>query len=205
MAISRAEKASAVNLEASDSISSGSNCMASNRSTAVRTESEVGSSTMPHKVNPINFENAEGNLEITSSLCRSISKKLLSSRLQRDLTDSTVLRNLGVIYSHFYISLLSLIKGMNKIDINLNKINADLDNSWEILAEPIQTVMRYHNIKNSYEIIKDATRGKSLNKESIVSIINNCDLDNKIKKKLLQLKPRDYIGLAKKLTLKKIK
>jgi len=168
-------------------------------------KSEVGSSTMPHKVNPINFENAEGNLEITSSLCRSISKKLLSSRLQRDLTDSTVLRNLGVIYSHFYISLLSLIKGMNKIDINLNKINADLDNSWEILAEPIQTVMRYHNIKNSYEIIKDATRGKSLNKESIVSIINNCDLDNKIKKKLLQLKPRDYIGLAKKLTLKKIK
>ena len=168
-------------------------------------KSEVGSSTMPHKVNPINFENAEGNLEITSSLCRSISKKLLSSRLQRDLTDSTVLRNLGVIYSHFYISLLSLIKGMNKIDINLNKINADLDNSWEILAEPIQTVMRYHNIKNSYEIIKEATRGKSLNKESIVSIINNCDLDNKIKKKLLQLKPRDYIGLAKKLTLKKIK
>ena len=166
-------------------------------------KSEVGSSTMPHKVNPINFENAEGNLEITSSLCRSISKKLLSSRLQRDLADSTVLRNLGVIYSHFYISLLSLIKGMNKIDINLDKINTDLDNSWEILAEPIQTVMRYYNIKNSYEIIKDATKGKTLNKDSIVSIINNCDLDKTIKKKLLQLRPRDYIGLAKKLTLKK--
>ncbi|MBT7543034.1 MAG: adenylosuccinate lyase [Gammaproteobacteria bacterium] len=166
-------------------------------------KNEIGSSTMPHKVNPIDFENAEGNLEITSTLSQSISRKLLSSRLQRDLSDSTVLRNLGVIYSHFYLSIISLIKGMNKIDINLKKINSDLDNSWEVLAEPIQIVMRYHNIKNSYEIIKDATRGKIIDKDSIASIINGCDLDDNLKKKLLKLKPRDYIGLANKLTLKR--
>tara|TARA_B100000035_G_scaffold251822_1_gene220993 strand:- start:466 stop:1848 length:1383 start_codon:yes stop_codon:yes gene_type:complete len=166
-------------------------------------KSEVGSSTMPHKVNPINFENAEGNLEITISLAQSISKKLTSSRLQRDLTDSTVLRNLGVIYSHYYISLTSLIKGMKKIDINRKKINEELDNSWEILAEPIQTVMRYYNIKNSYDILKNATRGRIINKEIIHKIINSCDLDNTVKNKLLNLKPSDYIGIAEKLTLKK--
>ncbi len=166
-------------------------------------KSEVGSSTMPHKVNPINFENAEGNLEITSALSQSISRKLMSSRLQRDLTDSTVLRNLGVIYSHFYISISSLIKGMNKIDINLLKINEDLAMSWEILAEPIMTVMRYHNVDNSYDIIKEATRGKEINKDVIKDIINKSDLNKTIKAKLLKLEPKDYIGLAKKLTLKK--
>ena len=166
-------------------------------------KSEVGSSTMPHKVNPINFENAEGNLEITSALAQSIGKKLLSSRLQRDLTDSTVLRNLGVIYAHFYISIQSLIKGMNKIDINLDKINDEINESWEILAEPIQTIMRYYNIENSYDIIKNATRGKSIDEKTIKIIINNCDLDKSIKLKLLKLRPREYIGLAKKLTLKK--
>ena len=166
-------------------------------------KSEVGSSTMPHKVNPINFENAEGNLEITTALSQSISKKLMSSRLQRDLTDSTVLRNLGVIYSHFYLSISSLIKGMNKIDINLIKINEDLDMSWEILAEPIMTVMRYHNVDNSYDIIKKATRGKEINQDTIKDIINKSDLKNTIKNKLLKLEPKDYIGLAKKLTMKK--
>ena len=166
-------------------------------------KSEVGSSTMPHKVNPINFENAEGNLEITTALSQSISKKLMSSRLQRDLTDSTVLRNLGVIYSHFYLSISSLIKGMNKIDINLIKINEDLDMSWEILAEPIMTVMRYHNVDNSYDIIKEATRGKEINQDTIKDIINKSDLKNTIKNKLLKLEPKDYIGLAKKLTTKK--
>ncbi len=165
-------------------------------------KSEVGSSTMPHKVNPINFENAEGNLEITISLAQSISKKLTSSRLQRDLTDSTVLRNLGVIYSHYYISLISLIKGMKKIDINVKKINEELDSSWEILAEPIQTVMRYYNVKNSYDILKNATRGKNINKNTIDEIINKCDLEKSVKTKLLRLKPRDYIGIAEKITLK---
>ena len=163
---------------------------------------EVGSSTMPHKVNPIDFENAEGNLEITIALSQSISKKLMISRLQRDLTDSTVLRNLGVIYSHFYLSLTSLIKGMNKIDLNIKKIDCDLNESWEVLAEPIQTVMRYYNIENSYDILKEKTRGKAIDHNSIVEIINECDLDNKVKKKLLNLKPNEYIGLAKKLALK---
>ena len=166
-------------------------------------KSEVGSSTMPHKVNPINFENAEGNLEITTALSQSISKKLMSSRLQRDLTDSTVLRNLGVIYAHFYISISSLIKGMNKIDINILKINEDLNMSWEVLAEPIMTVMRYHNVDNSYDIIKQATRGKKINQDIIKDIINKSDLKNTIKNKLLKLEPKDYIGLAKKLTIKK--
>ena len=166
-------------------------------------KSEVGSSTMPHKVNPINFENAEGNLEITTALSQSISKKLMSSRLQRDLTDSTVLRNLGVIYAHFYISISSLIKGMNKIDINILKINEDLNVSWEVLAEPIMTVMRYHNVDNSYDIIKQATRGKEINQDTIKDIINKSDLKNTIKNKLLKLEPKDYIGLAKKLTIKK--
>ena len=152
-------------------------------------KSEVGSSAMPHKVNPINFENAEGNLEVTSALAQSIGKKILSSRLQRDLTDSTVLRNLGVIYAHFYISIQSLIKGMNKIDINLDKINDEINESWEILAEPIQTIMRYYNIENSYDIIKKATRGKSIDEETIKIIINNCDLDKQVKLKLLKLKP----------------
>ena len=166
-------------------------------------KSEVGSSTMPHKVNPINFENAEGNLEITTALSQSISKRLMSSRLQRDLTDSTVLRNLGVIYSHFYISITSLIKGMKKIDVNIKKIDEDLNKSWEILAEPIQTIMRYHNVENSYDVIKDATRGKDITQEIIKEIIDKCDLSDSIKNKLLKLKPSDYIGLAKKLTLKK--
>ena len=166
-------------------------------------KSEVGSSTMPHKINPINFENAEGNLEIVTSLSQAIGKKLQISRFQRDLTDSTVLRNLGVIYSHFYISITSLIKGMNKIDINIQKINNDLDESWELLAEPIQTVMRFHNIENSYDIIKNSTRGKSLNKQTIHSIIKSCDLDDNIKEYLLKLSPKDYIGLAQKLAKKK--
>jgi|TARA_B100001059_G_scaffold54713_1_gene49189 adenylosuccinate lyase len=168
-------------------------------------KTEVGSSTMPHKVNPINFENAEGNLEIVTALSQSIGKKIMISRLQRDLTDSTVLRNLGTIYSHFYISISSLIKGMKKIDVNIEKINEDIDNSWEILAEPIQTIMRYHNVENSYDIIKDATRGKEINEKIIIEIINKCDLSNNVKNKLLKLKPREYIGLAKKLTLKKLK
>jgi len=163
---------------------------------------KVGSSAMPHKVNPIDFENSEGNLGIANSILEHLSSKLPISRLQRDLTDSTVLRNLGVIYSHFYLSLTSLIKGMNKIDLNIKKIDCDLNESWEVLAEPIQTVMRYYNIENSYDILKEKTRGRTIDHDSIVEIINECDLDNNVKKKLLNLKPNEYIGLAKKLALK---
>ena len=166
--------------------------------------SEVGSSTMPHKVNPINFENAEGNLEILIGICQTVSKKLISSRLQRDLSDSTVLRNIGLIFAYFHISATSIQKGMKKIDLNLDKINYDIDSSWEILAEPIQTIMRYYKIPNSYDLIKKATKGKPIDQNSIIKIIENSGLDNIAKEKLLKLKPRDYIGLARKLALKKI-
>ena len=166
--------------------------------------SEVGSSTMPHKVNPINFENAEGNLEILIGICQTVSKKIISSRLQRDLSDSTVLRNIGLIFAYFHISAISIQKGMKKIDLNLDKINYDIDSSWEILAEPIQTIMRYYKIPNSYDLIKKATRGKPIDQNSLIKIIENSGLDNTAKEKLLKLKPRDYIGLAKKLALKKI-
>ena len=166
--------------------------------------SEVGSSTMPHKVNPINFENAEGNLEILIGICQTVSKKIISSRLQRDLSDSTVLRNIGLIFAYFHISVTSIQKGMRKIDLNLDKINIDIDSSWEILAEPIQTIMRYYKIPNSYNLIKKATRGKPIDQNSLIKIIENSGLDNTAKEKLLKLKPRDYIGLAKKLALKKI-
>ena len=166
--------------------------------------SEVGSSTMPHKVNPINFENAEGNLEILIGICQTVSKKIISSRLQRDLSDSTVLRNIGLIFAYYHISVTSIKKGMRKIDLNLDKINYDIDSSWEILAEPIQTIMRYYKIPNSYDLIKKATRGKPIDQNSLIKIIENSGLDNTAKEKLLKLKPRDYIGLAKKLALKKI-
>ena len=166
--------------------------------------SEVGSSTMPHKVNPINFENAEGNLEILIGICQTVSKKIISSRLQRDLSDSTGLRNIGLIFAYFHISVTSIQKGMRKIDLNLDKINYDIDSSWEILAEPIQTIMRYYKIPNSYDLIKKATRGKPIDQNSLIKIIENSGLDNTAKEKLLKLKPRDYIGLAKKLALKKI-
>ena len=166
--------------------------------------SEVGSSTMPHKVNPINFENAEGNLEILIGICQTVSKKIISSRLQRDLSDSTVLRNIGLIFAYYHISVTSIQKGMKKIDLNLDKINYDIDSSWEILAEPIQTIMRYYKIPNSYDLIKKATRCKPIDQNSLIKIIENSGLDNIAKEKLLKLKPRDYIGLAKKLALKKI-
>ena len=166
--------------------------------------SEVGSSTMPHKVNPINFENAEGNLEILIGICQTVSKKIISSRLQRDLSDSTVLRNIGLIFAYYHISVTSIQKGMRKIDLNLDKINYDIDSSWEILAEPIQTIMRYYKIPNSYDLIKKATRGKPIDQNSLIKIIENSGLDNIAKEKLLKLKPRHYIGLAKKLALKKI-
>ncbi len=166
--------------------------------------SEVGSSTMPHKVNPINFENAEGNLEILIGICQTVSKKIISSRLQRDLSDSTVLRNIGLIFAYYHISVTSIQKGMKKIDLNLDKINYDIDSSWEILAEPIQTIMRYYKIPNSYDLIKKATRGKPIDQNSLIKIIENSGLENIAKEKLLKLKPRDYIGLAKKLALKKL-
>ena len=160
---------------------------------------EVGSSTMPHKINPINFENAEGNLGVSNALSQFFASKLTISRLQRDLSDSTVLRNIGLMFSYSMIAYKNILIGLNKLEINKSKINNDLDNSWEILAEPIQMVARKYQISNSYEHLKKFTRGKTVNKEIISKIINNLDIPLFEKKNLLTLTPRKYIGFASKL------
>ena len=163
---------------------------------------EVGSSTMPHKVNPIDFENAEGNLEMCYGISATISKKISSSRLQRDLSDSTVMRNIGLVYGYLYISINSLNRGLNKIQINEKKIKSDLDDCWELMAEPIQTIMRLYNINDSYNIIKKSTRGKSVNKKIIHNLIRKSDLPKNVKSKMLKLKPSEYLGIAKELSNK---
>ncbi len=160
---------------------------------------EIGSSTMPHKINPINFENAEGNLGMSNALSQFFANKLTISRLQRDLSDSTVLRNIGLMFSYSMIAYKNILIGLNKLEINKSKINNDVDNSWEILAEPIQMVARKYQISNSYEYLKKFTRGKTVNKEIISKIINNLDIPLFEKENLLALTPRKYIGFASKL------
>ena len=160
---------------------------------------EIGSSTMPHKINPINFENAEGNLGMSNALSQFFANKLTISRLQRDLSDSTVLRNLGLMFSYSMVAYKNILIGLNKLEINKSKINNDVDTSWEILAEPIQMVARKYQISNSYEYLKKFTRGKTVNKEIISKIINNLDIPLFEKKNLLALTPRKYIGFASKL------
>ena len=158
---------------------------------------EVGSSTMPHKVNPIDFENAEGNLGIANALLRHFSEKLPISRWQRDLTDSTVLRNIGVALGHTLLAYDSCLKGLNKLDVNLIKLQDDLDNAWEILAEPIQTVMRRYQIANPYEQLKALTRGKEgITQEALHQFINNLKIPESEKTRLLALKPSNYLGQA---------
>lgn len=158
---------------------------------------EVGSSTMPHKVNPIDFENAEGNLGIANALLRHFSEKLPISRWQRDLTDSTVLRNIGVALGHTLLAYDSCLKGFNKLDVNLIKLQDDLDNAWEILAEPIQTVMRRYQIANPYEQLKALTRGKEgITQEALHQFINNLKIPESEKTRLLALKPSSYLGQA---------
>ena len=157
---------------------------------------EIGSSTMPHKVNPIDFENAEGNLGIANALFNHLSLKLPISRWQRDLTDSTVLRNLGVGFAHSLIAYQSLLKGLNKLEINAGVIEADLDNSWEVLAEPIQTVMRRYGIDNPYEKLKELTRGKAITQQAFQEFIQTLDIPEDAREKLLALTPMNYIGNA---------
>ncbi len=157
---------------------------------------EIGSSTMPHKVNPIDFENAEGNLGIANALFNHLSLKLPVSRWQRDLTDSTVLRNLGVGFAHSLISYQSLLKGLNKLEINADVIEADLDNSWEVLAEPVQTVMRRYGIENPYEKLKELTRGKAITQQAFQEFIQTLDIPQGAREKLLALTPMNYIGNA---------
>ena len=159
---------------------------------------EVGSSTMPHKVNPIDFENAEGNLMIANSQLIFLANKLPISRLQRDLTDSTVSRNIGVPLSHIKIALESLIIGLKKIDINKKIIKIDLESNWAVVSEAIQTILRRENIESSYEIMKDFTRGnKNINEKSIKKFINNLPINNSIKKELLTISPENYLGNLK--------
>ena len=160
---------------------------------------EVGSSTMPHKVNPIDFENAEGNLTISNSISSAIREKIQISRLQRDLSDSTTLRNLGSAFGYSYLAYKSLLKGFSKIEANKKQIKEDLENSWEVLAEPLQTIMRKNKIANSYDLIKKISRGKPFDKKIYLDIIATLDISEKDKAKLSQLTPLKYTGLAEKL------
>ncbi len=162
---------------------------------------EIGSSTMPHKVNPIDFENSEGNLGLANAVLRHMAEKLPISRWQRDLTDSTVLRNMGVAFGYTLLGYDSCLRGLNKLEINPTKLAEDLDNSWEVLAEPIQTVMRRYSIENPYEQLKELTRGKGgINKASLHTFISGLKIPAKAKKLLLELTPASYIGKTTKLT-----
>ena len=160
---------------------------------------EVGSSTMPHKVNPIDFENAEGNFGISNSLNDYFINKLPRSRLQRDLSDSTVLRNIGMSFGYTKIGITSLQNGLQKIAPNKEFILNELDNNWEVLTEAVQTVMRYEGIDDAYEQLKNLSRGKKLDKSSYKNFVNSLDISDKSKEKLLSLTPAKYIGLAKKV------
>jgi len=157
---------------------------------------EVGSSTMPHKVNPIDFENAEGNLGIANALFDHFAMKLPISRWQRDLTDSTVMRTLGVGFAHSSIAYQSALRGMNKLDINPTALQHDLDHNWEVLAEPIQTVMRRYGIEQPYEKLKELTRGKSVNQQAIQAFVSKLAIPQDAKDRLMAMTPASYIGNA---------
>jgi adenylosuccinate lyase len=158
-------------------------------------KNEVGSSAMPHKVNPIDFENAEGNLGMANALFEHLSAKLPISRLQRDLTDSTVLRNIGVPFAHTILATKSLLKGMNKLIVNEEKINDDLENNWAVIAEAIQTILRRENYPNPYEALKELTRGAAkINKESMHTFVDSLNVKPEIKKELKKITPQNYVG-----------
>ena len=162
-------------------------------------EGEVGSSTMPHKVNPIDFENAEGNFGIANALFEHFSAKLPISRWQRDLTDSTVLRAVGTAFGHTQVALDSLAKGLGKLTVNPERLDADLDASWEVLAEAVQTVMRRYGLPNPYEQLKALTRGQGITAESMKAFVESLDLPESAKQELRTLTPGGYIGLASEL------
>ncbi len=160
---------------------------------------EVGSSTMPHKVNPIDFENAEGNFGIANSLLGHFSEKLPISRWQRDLTDSTVLRALGTGFGHSLIAFDSLARGLSKLSVNPERLGADLDAAWEVLAEPVQTVMRRHGLASPYEQLKALTRGQGIDQDAMREFIAALDLPDAVRARLIALTPASYVGLAEKL------
>ncbi len=166
---------------------------------------EVGSSTMPHKVNPIDFENSEGNLGLSNAMLKHLGSKLPVSRWQRDLTDSTVLRNIGVGVGYAILAYDSCLKGLSKLEPNVDQLNLDLDKNWDVLAEPVQTVMKKHGIENAYEQLKDLTRGKGgITQDGLHTFISNLKIPDDDKTRLLKMTPQSYIGLAASLA-KKIK
>jgi adenylosuccinate lyase len=160
---------------------------------------EIGSSTMPHKVNPIDFENAEGNLGLANALLKHLSEKLPISRWQRDLTDSTVLRNMGVAVGYAALAYQSLATGLGKLELNQQALAADLDASWEVLAEPIQTVMRRYGVQGAYEKLKEVTRGQTVTAEALHQLIRGLEIPEADKQRLLDMTPGSYIGKAAEL------
>ena len=160
---------------------------------------EIGSSTMPHKVNPIDFENSEGNLGLANAVLRHLTEKLPISRLQRDLTDSTVLRNMGVAFGYTVLALDSALRGLNKLEANPHRLAEDLDAAWEVLAEPVQTVMRRYGLPNPYEQLKELTRGKGIEKDSLHAFIRQLALPEADKQRLLEMTPASYVGAAAQL------
>ena len=166
---------------------------------SVGSNAEVGSSTMPHKINPIEFENAEGNLGMANAVLVFLASKLTKSRWQRDLSDSTVLRNLAVGLGHSLIAYESCQRGLGKLETDAERLNADLVDSWEILTEAVQTVMRRRGITDAYEQLRKLTRGQSIQREILHNFIRSSDLPEEDKNRLLELKPKDYLGIAAKL------
>jgi len=162
-------------------------------------EGEIGSSTMPHKVNPIDFENAEGNLGVANALLGHLASKLPVSRWQRDLTDSTVLRAIGTAYGHSLVAITSLLKGLGKLEVNPSRLQSDLDGSWEVLAEPIQTVMRRYGIEKPYEKLKELTRGKRITAEDLARFVETLDIPGEARQSLMELTPGTYTGIAETL------
>jgi adenylosuccinate lyase len=160
---------------------------------------EIGSSTMPHKVNPIDFENAEGNLGMANAVLRHMAEKLPISRWQRDLTDSTVLRNIGVGFGYTLLAYDSCLRGLNKLEANPARMVEDLDQNWEVLAEPVQTVMRRYGIENPYEQLKELTRGKGISQAALREFIQGLAIPQDAKDRLLAMTPATYIGLAAQL------
>ena len=165
-------------------------------------ESEVGSSTMPHKVNPIDFENAEGNIGLANAILDHLASKLTISRMQRDLSDSTAQRNIGTAFAQSEIAIQSLLKGLSKIEISKESLKQDLMDNWEILAEPIQTILRRENIPNAYENLKDLTRGQKLNEEKLHQFIDSLDVTESVKDEMKALTPESYNGIAESLAKK---
>jgi adenylosuccinate lyase len=165
-------------------------------------DGEIGSSTMPHKVNPIDFENAEGNLGLANALLRHMSEKLPISRWQRDLSDSTVLRNMGVALGYAVLAYHSLFTGLNKLELNREALADDLNASWEVLAEPIQTVMRRYGVQGAYEKLKEVTRGKTVQPEDLHTLIRSLEIPEAEKERLLAMTPANYVGMATALALR---